>query len=83
MVERDEHVRKLKAHIDQWNAGIKAEYERQLENFRRRSEEAAGELARLQHASADAFIELMRGADRAMQDMREAFERARKNFGSK
>jgi hypothetical protein len=97
MVNRDEYVRKLKAQIDEWNAeaahweekaqkaqaGMKAESERQLENFRRRSEEAAAELARLQHASADAFTELMRGADRAMQGMREAFDRARKNFERK
>jgi lipid II:glycine glycyltransferase (peptidoglycan interpeptide bridge formation enzyme) len=97
MINRDEYVQKLKSQIDQWNAeaahwadkarkaqaGAKAEYERQLENFRSKSEEAASELRRLQGASADAFTELMRGADRAMQGLKEAFERARRSFDKK
>jgi hypothetical protein len=97
MINRDEYIQKLKSQIDQWNAeaahwqdkaqkaqaGAKAEYERQLENFRRKSEEAMSELRRLQNASAEAFTELMRGADRAMQGMKEAFERARRNFDKK
>ena len=97
MINRDEYIKKLKAQIDEWNAeaarwgdkarqaqaGVKAEYERQLENFRRKSEEATSELRRLQNASADAFTELMRGADRAMQGMKEAFDRARRNFDKK
>ena len=97
MVDRDEYIQKLKAQIDEWNAeaahwedkarkaqaGMKAEYERQLETFRRKSAEAVTELDRLQRASADAFTELLRGADRAMQGMQEAFERARKDFDKK
>ena len=97
MVDRDEYIQKLKAQIDEWNAeaahwedkarkaqaGMKAEYQRQLELFRRKSAEAMMELDRLQRASADAFTELLRGADRAMQGMQEAFERARKDFEKK
>ena len=55
MTERDELVQKLKAQISDWNAqaarwekrarkaqaGMKAEYERQLEAFRKRSEESS------------------------------------------
>jgi lipid II:glycine glycyltransferase (peptidoglycan interpeptide bridge formation enzyme) len=97
MINRDEYIQKLKSQIDQWNAeaarwsekaqkaqaSAKAEYERQLENFRRKSEEATSELRRLQNASAEAFTELMRGPHRAMQGMKEAFERARRNFDKK
>jgi hypothetical protein len=97
MIERDEYVQKLKKQIDDCNAeaahwedkarkaqaGIKAEAERQLENFRRKSEEAMSELRRVQSASADAFGELMRGADRAMEGLKEAFERAQKDFQRK
>jgi hypothetical protein len=97
MINRDEYVQKLKKQIDDWNAeavhwedtarkaqaGTKAEAERQLENFRRRSEEAMAELRRVQGASVDAFADLMRGADRAMQGMKEAFERAQKDFNRK
>lgn len=97
MINRDEHVQRLKAQIDQWNAeaahweekakeaqaGMRTEYERQLANFRARSEEAMAELRRLQTASTDAFTEMMRGADAAMRSMQEAFDRARKNFDKK
>lgn len=97
MINRDEYIQKLKSQIEQWNAeaahweekarkaqaGMKAEYERQLEQFRVKSEAAKVELRRLQSASTDAFAELMRGADAAMKSMREAFERARRSFDKK
>ena len=97
MVERDEYVRKLKSQIDQWNAeaarwedkarkaqaGMKAEYERQLQLLRAKSGEAMAELQRLQEASAGAFSEMMRGADAAMRSMQEAFDRARRSFDGK
>jgi hypothetical protein len=97
MINRDEYVQKLKSQIDHWNteashweekakkaqAGMKAEYERQLQQFRAKSDAAMAELRRVQHASVDAFSEMMRGADAAMQGMKEAFERAQKNFERK
>ena len=97
MTNRDEYLQKLKSQIDQWNAeaarweekarkaqaGMKVEYEQQLENFRARRETAMAELRRLQHASTDAFSEMMRGADAAMQSMADAFERARRSFDKK
>jgi lipid II:glycine glycyltransferase (peptidoglycan interpeptide bridge formation enzyme) len=97
MINRDEYIQKLKSQIDDFNAeaahwedkarkaqaGMKAEYERQLENFRKKSEEATVELRRLQNASADMFTELMRGADKAMKGMQEAFDQARRNFDKK
>lgn len=97
MINRDEYVQKLKSQIDQWNteavrweekakqaqAGMKAEYERQLEQFHARREEAMAELRRVQSASTDAFSEMMRGADAAMRSMKEAFERASQSFNKK
>ena len=97
MMNRDEYVQKLKTQIDAWNneagrweermrkaqAGMKAEYERQLEQFRVRSREAMDELRRLQGASTDAFSEMMRGADAAVKGMQEAFDRARQSFDKK
>jgi len=97
MINRDEYVQKLKTQIDQWNAeashweekarkaqaGMKAEYERQLEQFRARSQDALAELRRLQGASTDAFAEMMRGTDAAVKSMQEAFDRARKSFDKK
>jgi lipid II:glycine glycyltransferase (peptidoglycan interpeptide bridge formation enzyme) len=97
VTNRDEYVQKLKAQIDQWNAeaarweekarnaqaGMQLEYQHQLENLRAKSEQAMAELRRLQHASTDAFSEMMRGADAAMQSMADAFERARRSFDKK
>jgi len=97
MINRDEYVQKLKAQIDEWNAeaahwedkarkaqtGTKAEYERQLENFRKKSADAMSELDRVQRAAADAWTEMMRGAEVSMKSMQEAFERARRSFDKK
>lgn len=97
MINRDEYVQKLKGQIDRWNAeaaqweekmkqsqsGMKAEYERQLEQFRARRDEAMAELRRLQSASTDAWTEMMRGVDASVKSMQEAFERARRNFDKK
>jgi lipid II:glycine glycyltransferase (peptidoglycan interpeptide bridge formation enzyme) len=97
MMNRDEYVQKLKAQIDDWNteaarweeksakaqAGMKADYQRQLDNFRQKSDEATAELRRLQSASIDAWTEMMRGAEASMKSMQEAFERARRSFDKK
>ena len=94
MVNRDEYVQKLKRQIDEWNAeaasweakarqaqaGMQAEYAKQLEQFRGRRDEALAELRRLQNASADAWRDMMRGADAAVKSMQEAFDRARRKF---
>jgi lipid II:glycine glycyltransferase (peptidoglycan interpeptide bridge formation enzyme) len=97
MMNRDEYVQKLKTQIDNWNAeatrweekarkaqaGMKAEYERQLDNFRSKRDEAMVELRRLQGASADAWTEMMRGMEASAKGMQDAFERARRSFDKK
>ncbi len=97
MMNREEHVAKLKGQLDQWNAeaakweakakdaqaGMQAEYARQLEQFHKRRDEALAELRRVQGASADAWSEMMRGADAAFRSMQEAFDRARSKFDKK
>lgn len=97
MINRDEYIQKLKSQIDQWNAeaahweekakkaqaGMKAQYDRQLEQFRAKSKDAMAELRRVQSASTDAWTEMMRGADSAVKSMQEAFERARRSFDKK
>ena len=92
-MDRDEYVRKLKEQVDQWNAQL-AKWEAMSEEVKNRSlqqldeaqvrrDEALGELRRIQGASAEAWGEMMRGADNVFKDMREAFERARKAFEKK
>jgi hypothetical protein len=92
-MNRDEYVRKLKAQIDQWNAQmakwealsqeVKNKYLQQLDELQVRRDQALAEMRRIQGASADAWGDMMRGADGAFKEMREAFERARKAFEKK
>jgi len=96
-MNRDEYVQKLKSQIDQWSAeaakweakakqaqaGMQAEYAKQLEQFRSRRDAALAEMKRLQGASADAWQDMMRGADAALKSMQEAFDRARQEFDKK
>ncbi|HEU4922537.1 MAG TPA: hypothetical protein VFT23_05640 [Burkholderiales bacterium] len=94
---REEYVAKLKSQIDNWSAeaakweakakeaqgGMQAEYERQLAHFRIRRDTAMNEVRRLQNASADAWKDMMQGADAAFKSMQAAFEKARSEFQKK
>ncbi|HWM41866.1 MAG TPA: hypothetical protein VNP36_05450 [Burkholderiales bacterium] len=92
-MNRDEYVQKLKSQIDQWNAqmakwealsqDVKNKYLTQLDELQVRRDEALAELRRIQGASVDAWSDMMRGAEGAFKQMREAFERARKAFEKK
>jgi predicted nucleic acid-binding Zn-ribbon protein len=94
MSKQDEYVDKLKAQLDQWNAQVtqweakageaqahvRAGYEKQLEAFRRQRDEATEQMRRVQSASGDAWLDLVKGADDAWSKMRESFEKARTHF---
>jgi len=94
MDKREEYVQKLKGQLDQWNAEVakweaktkeaqasaRAEYEKQLAEFRRQRDQALEQMRRIQGASGDAWLEVVRGADEAWARMREAFEKARSHF---
>jgi flagellar hook-basal body complex protein FliE len=86
MISRDDYVSKLKAQIDEWNAQA-AKWEaagaKNVEQFRARRDEALAELRRVQSASANAWRDMMRGADSALKDVQEAFDKARKQFDKK
>ena len=97
MSSREEYVQKLKAQLDQWNAEVakweektraaqtdmKAEYEKQLESFRSRRDEAMYQLHQVQVASTEAWMDMMKGADAAWKAMGEAFANARSHFEKK
>jgi lipid II:glycine glycyltransferase (peptidoglycan interpeptide bridge formation enzyme) len=97
MSSREEYVQKLKAQLDQWNAEVakweeksksaqadmKAEYDRQLESFRSRRDEAMYQLHQVQVASSEAWVDMMKGADAAWKAMGEAFLKARSHFEKK
>jgi hypothetical protein len=97
MINRDEYVQKLKDQLDQWNAeskkweakaqqaqaSMKAEYEKQLSQLHSRRDEAMYQLKLLQGASAGAWQDMMKGADQALRNMHEAFNKARSHFEKK
>ena len=94
MSKRDEYVEKLKAQLEQWNtevvrweakaqkaqAGARVEYEKQLKEVRRQRDQALEQMKRVQAATGDAWVDLVRGADEAWAKMREALEKARSHF---
>jgi multidrug resistance efflux pump len=94
MSKRDDYVNKLKGQLDQWNAevakweakarqaqaGARAGYEKQLEDLRRQRDQALEQMKRVQAATGDAWVDLVRGADEAWAKMREALEKARSHF---
>ena len=92
-MNRDEYVQKLKAQIDEWNAHLKKwesaseevknKYLQQLDEAQVRRDDAIAELKRIQGASAEAWTQMMKGADNAFKEMRESFERARQAFEKK
>jgi len=96
-MDRDEYVQKLKTQIDKWNAEaghweaqmkaaqgkLREDYAAQLEKVKGQREAMLNQMKLLQNASADAWTDMMRGADQAWKSMQEAFDSARSRFGKK
>jgi len=96
-MNRDEYVQNLKAQIDRWNgeaaklearakqaqASAKARCAVQLEKFRQQRSHAIQEMKRIQTASVDAWSQLARGADAALKNMQDAFDKARASFDTR
>ncbi|MGH8641142.1 MAG: hypothetical protein ACRET6_05495 [Burkholderiales bacterium] len=94
MTKRDEYVDKLKKQLDDWNAeaakweakakaaqaGVRADYEKQLAAFGRQRDQALEQMRQIQAASGEAWQDLVRGTDDAWARMREAVEKARSQF---
>jgi hypothetical protein len=94
MKSRDEYVSKLKTDLDRWNveaakweaqaatarADLKKAYAKQLETLRARREETLYQLKLLEAASATAWTEVERGADKAWASMKEAMAAAKSHF---
>lgn len=94
MINRNEYVESMKAHLDQWNSEItkweakakvaqtdlRIDYEMQLEALRKQRDEAKEKLEALQKSAGDAWQDLAKGADEAWSKMREALEKAGTHF---
>ena len=94
MNKRDLYLEKLKAQLDEWNAevakweaktrsaqaGMRIEYEKQLEAFRQQRDKGLEQMRKVQAETGDAWIDLVHGADEAWAKMREAFAKAQSHF---
>ena len=94
MTKRDEYIEKLKGQLDQWNAevakweakarqaqaGARDGYDKQLEDLRGQRDQALEQMKRVQVATGDAWVDLVRGADDAWAKMGKALEEARTHF---
>lgn len=94
MSKRDEYLAKLKGQLDQWNAEVskweakaqkaqadaRAGYDKHLKDLRSQRDHALEQMKRVQAATGDAWVDLVRGADDAWAKMREALEKARSHF---
>ena len=87
MTTRDEYLKTLKTRLDHWSAEAKrweaattAAKEKQLESFHQRRDAAVLQLKLLENASADAWKDLVKGADTAWEQLQEATTQARAHF---
>jgi len=96
-MNRDEYIAKLKVQLDEWNAqaavwetkaktaqaDLKVEADRQLAALKAQRENAMYQMRLLQNASADAWKDMMVGADAVWKQMQETFTRASSHFDKK
>lgn len=94
MTTRHEYIEQLRDHLSKWNADLakweagargaktdlQIDFEMQLEDLRKRREEATAKLKELRANSGEAWKELKAGSDTAWAAMREAFDKAASHF---
>ncbi len=73
-------IEDLKKQAEQAGAEARQEYSKQLEELRRLRERAAERLANVKAASPDAWEEIKAGVGAAMEELQQAYERARSHF---
>ena len=94
--EKDKYVRKTRAEIDELGARIdrlgieartardelKAKLDKDIAALDRKRDTAERKLADLQSANASAWTHLKAGMDNALEDLKQSFAKARKDFKS-
>jgi len=94
MADREAYVQKIKAKIDELDAKIdqlearvrsagadmKVKYDDQIAEIRGRRDKARQKLQTAKEASGGAWKEMKEGVDKAVDALKEAYERAKKHF---
>ncbi len=95
MADREAYVQKIKAKIDELDAKIdqmeakvrsttadmKLKYEDQIAEIRGKRDNARQKLQSVKEAGGGAWKEMKEGMDKAVDALKEAYERAKKHFG--
>jgi len=94
MSDRDAYVEKMKAKLDEWNAEVsklearsrgaqadmRQQFEKNLEELRRRRDEAEQQLREMQQASEESWKHFRSGMEKAWDDVNKAFRDAMESF---
>ncbi len=94
MSEKDLYIQKLHARLDQWNdkidklrakadkaeAGVRAEYNKQMEYLQEKRKVAEAKLAEMREAGGDAWEDLKIGVGMALDAVEEAIKSASSRF---
>jgi chromosome segregation ATPase len=97
MTDRDEHLDKFKAKLDEWNAeidklesnarkaqaGAKAQYDKQLALLREMRDDAQKNFSEMQNATTEAWDVMLQGTEKAWHAWINAFDDARSKFKPK
>ena len=92
--KRDAYVQKLKAQLDEWNAdidqlaakaaqaeaGIKIEYQNQLNELRGKRDDVRGKLSAIQQAGEGAWEDLKEGLENSWEILKMSFNKAKTEF---
>ena len=94
MKKQEQYVDKLKTQLSAWNAEVakweaksrsaqadmRVEHDKQLATFHVQRDKALAQMNKVQAATGDAWVDLVRGADDAWAKMREAYDKAHSHF---
>lgn len=94
MDSQDAYIKRLHAQLDEWNneierlrikadkasADAQIEYQKQLEELRKRQDEMQAHYEKLNRAGNDAWSDMKQGADKAWNEFDAAFKRAMQRF---
>ena len=92
--KRDAYVQKLKAQLDEWNAdidklaakaaqaeaGMKIEYQNQLNELRGKRDDVRGKLSAIQEAGEGAWEDLKEGLENSWEILKMSFNKAKTEF---
>ena len=76
----DDDIDKLEAKAQKAKAGIRADYNKQIQDLRDKKKAAQGRLQEVKHAGEEAWEDLKSGAEEAYDSIKNAFQSAMSKF---